>query len=405
MLRHQTCHFVLYATARHFKQKFRLVPSNNRHGARSTDPIASQLKQNSTMSKPGDDNNANNGNKEMKGLVVAAAMIAAGDGSTKQSSGEAAAKKTSAETSASAAPTTTSSGRGKKPKDVTASRARRLEQNRRAAIESRRRKKVMIGELQRSITFYTKANENLAYDNQDLGHKLFIARNQVLEMGGNVPDVTILNVQPTPVASSAVVELKSPPEDVKMPAAVMSNTHNIMELKPPAESSQHDEQLQQNQPQQQPIAPPAIAIPFPPLNPSVSPDHSQLAATLQTMGYPSDAARVAANAYTQFVVPIGGVPSTTNVLNAASSNRPDVPVQQQLPTEEEVGSDKYIECLQQVCRTVVFFILVYIKIISYLMQLPFISVCNATDCSSQCRRCGCQCGHSGIGISQNDEGK
>jgi hypothetical protein len=59
-------------------------------------------------------------------------------------------------------------------------RARRLEQNRRAAIESRRRKKVMIAELQRSVTFYTKANESLKVVNLDLEQRLFLARQRVL---------------------------------------------------------------------------------------------------------------------------------------------------------------------------------------------------------------------------------
>lgn len=64
-------------------------------------------------------------------------------------------------------------------KDVSEARARRLEQNRRAAVESRRRKKVMLEELRRSVTFYTKANSNLKMQNQDLERKICFAKQRI----------------------------------------------------------------------------------------------------------------------------------------------------------------------------------------------------------------------------------
>jgi len=66
-------------------------------------------------------------------------------------------------------------------KDVSQARARRLEQNRRAAVESRRRKKVMLEELRRSVAFYTKANSNLKMQNEDLERKIFIAKQRIAQ--------------------------------------------------------------------------------------------------------------------------------------------------------------------------------------------------------------------------------
>jgi hypothetical protein len=48
------------------------------------------------------------------------------------------------------------------------SRKNRLEQNRKAARESRRRKKLMVDELQRSVIFFTRANALLRQKNSDL---------------------------------------------------------------------------------------------------------------------------------------------------------------------------------------------------------------------------------------------
>lgn len=363
------------------------------------------------MSKSPSDGTSSTEGKEMKGLVAAAAMIAAGDQSNNGSNGNGSSAKKSpliigsapkiTASSASAKSTTTATRGAKKPKDMTAARARRLEQNRRAAIESRRRKKVMIAELQRSVTFYTKANENLKMDNVDLEQKLFVARQRVLQMemhkGSGVSNGGGVAARATPssiigavsVPSAVVGALKSPPEETKSAVASAAvtakqpiNNNNELGTKPPARRSQiNDEQQQQPQPQ----IPLATTIPFPPLHPSVSPPQSdqqqqqqyaqraQLTATqalYETMGYPSStAARVAANTCSQFV----GNPSTADV--ASNSSTHDVSqannvleidtsatapavssstietiaaVAPQLPNEEEVGSDKYIEALQKV---------------------------------------------------------
>jgi hypothetical protein len=70
--------------------------------------------------------------------------------------------------------------------DEPPSRARsvRLEQNRKAARESRRRKKVMIEELQRSVIFFSRANSTLKQQNDDLTRLLLQAQASVSAVSG-----------------------------------------------------------------------------------------------------------------------------------------------------------------------------------------------------------------------------
>eukprot|EP00985_Skeletonema_marinoi_P004747 scaffold2051_cov139-Skeletonema_marinoi.AAC.31 len=68
--------------------------------------------------------------------------------------------------------------RSKKGGDIP--KEKRLEQNRKAAIESRRRKKVMVDELKRSVHFYTKANTSLKSQNADLERQLLMAKQAIL---------------------------------------------------------------------------------------------------------------------------------------------------------------------------------------------------------------------------------
>lgn len=66
-------------------------------------------------------------------------------------------------------------------KRPTPSKAReiRLEQNRKAARESRRRKKSMVEELQRSVIFFSRANNTLKHQNDELTRLLMQAQAQV----------------------------------------------------------------------------------------------------------------------------------------------------------------------------------------------------------------------------------
>ena len=81
-------------------------------------------------------------------------------------------------------------------------RAIRLEQNRKAAQESRRRKKVMIEELQRSVIFFSRANSTLKQQNDELTRLLIQAQGRVASIeGGEKPVQT-----PSPVAVTPATE-------------------------------------------------------------------------------------------------------------------------------------------------------------------------------------------------------
>ena len=60
-----------------------------------------------------------------------------------------------------------------------ANRAIRLEQNRRAARETRRRKKIMVEELQRSVLHFTRANSIVKIQNDEFERMLLDARSQI----------------------------------------------------------------------------------------------------------------------------------------------------------------------------------------------------------------------------------
>jgi len=55
----------------------------------------------------------------------------------------------------------------------------RLEQNRKAARESRRRKKIMVEELQRSVIFFSRANSTLKQQNVELSRILLDAQAKI----------------------------------------------------------------------------------------------------------------------------------------------------------------------------------------------------------------------------------
>ena len=78
------------------------------------------------------------------------------------------------------------SGSGQKKTGTAKSRAARLEQNRRAARESRRRKKVMIEELQRSLVFFSRTNAALKQQNDDLTRRLIDAQAEIAALGRQI---------------------------------------------------------------------------------------------------------------------------------------------------------------------------------------------------------------------------
>ena len=95
------------------------------------------------------------------------------------------------------------------------SRALRLEQNRKAARESRRRKKAMIEELQRSLMFFSKANERLKQQNEIFTRQLLDSHNKLASMGKPVPelDPKVLGVESPEVK---VEEKVMPAADAEM---------------------------------------------------------------------------------------------------------------------------------------------------------------------------------------------
>ena len=95
----------------------------------------------------------------------------------------------------------------------------RLEQNRKAARESRRRKKTMIEELQRSVIFFSRANSTLKQQNDELSRLLIQSQAQVaaIESGQQAPPAAQAPEQPQqqsqgqPGASSLAVPASSAP--------------------------------------------------------------------------------------------------------------------------------------------------------------------------------------------------
>lgn len=87
----------------------------------------------------------------------------------------------------------------------------RLEQNRKAARESRRRKKVMIEELQRSVIFFSRANGTLKQQNDELTRLLMQAHMQVAAIEshkGNAPAAAAAVAAEVPPATSRTEDIQ-----------------------------------------------------------------------------------------------------------------------------------------------------------------------------------------------------
>lgn len=88
----------------------------------------------------------------------------------------------------------TKEARGAAPKPIKRpgmSKAReiRLEQNRKSARESRKRKKAMMEDLQRSLVFFTKANAALRTEHEVLTRKMLAAHAELNKQGLPIPEV------------------------------------------------------------------------------------------------------------------------------------------------------------------------------------------------------------------------
>ena len=202
--------------------------------------------------------------------------------------------------------------------NVSAARARRLEQNRRAAIESRRRKKVMIAELQRSVTFYSKANENLKKANEELEKSLLQAKQKLLGRKEDDQSAVASEGLKTPEEERSVVEDKSSPEpkieqQTGVPAvAAVPTLQQIASLKPP------------------------------PVNAALA-DQAHLTAmqaVYENMGYSSAAERTAASVFSQFG-------TTTGLTDAKKPDHHVAPPAAVIDAGAVSASDEYIKSLEQ----------------------------------------------------------
>jgi hypothetical protein len=66
-------------------------------------------------------------------------------------------------------------------------RQHRLAQNRKAARESRKRKKALVEELQRSLVFFSKANAALRNEYEDLTRRILTAHAELSKLGLPIP--------------------------------------------------------------------------------------------------------------------------------------------------------------------------------------------------------------------------
>lgn len=83
----------------------------------------------------------------------------------------------------------------------------RLEQNRKAAKESRRRKKVMVEELQRSVIFFSRANSTLKQQNNELTRLLIEAQMQVKKAETDSTEASTSNIKTEAPQSPAPTEV------------------------------------------------------------------------------------------------------------------------------------------------------------------------------------------------------
>ena len=99
---------------------------------------------------------------------------------------------------------------GTKKRTPEQSRALRLAQNRKAARESRRRKKALVEELQRSLVFFSRTNATLKQQNEDLTRRLLEAHSVLTKMGEPVP--SLKGVQASqPQGNNVTLKLEASP--------------------------------------------------------------------------------------------------------------------------------------------------------------------------------------------------
>jgi len=192
----------------------------------------------------------------------------------------------------------------------------RLEQNRKAARESRRRKKVMIEELQRSVIFFSRANTTLKQQNDEL-HRLLLqaqakvesienGREQAKEVGVSAPSTREPNIK---VEAGKANNEQAKPSEADPPKQDESNVQtNIPQV----------EQAQQ-----------AVAF-------AQSQQYAAMAAATQAMyetqkGFPPAAARAAAQTFASGT-PVAA-PDVSDGKSSSDSAKESAPTVKGLPKE------------------------------------------------------------------------
>ena len=231
-------------------------------------------------------------------------------------------------------------------------RVKRLEQNRTAAIESRRRKKHMVEELQRSVQYFSRANSVLKSQNAELERQLLLAKHKILAKGSSSGDDAVVlasattecTIPNTPTVTEIAIVKAPLEEETTKPAAKLVPASNV--------SCSYDSSV-----------PPNMEI-------EEQARQAQFAATqalYKSMGYPAGAARTAASTFSQFVGQTGIAPGLSAATSSRESVRPSkrrnsttssslpptasssalIPVMPKLSTKVESDGDAYIEALNQ----------------------------------------------------------
>jgi hypothetical protein len=192
----------------------------------------------------------------------------------------------------------------------------RLEQNRKAARESRRRKKVMIEELQRSVIFFSRANGTLKQQNDDLSRMLLQAQAQVAQIESQQPQTTN-NSQPA-LAQAPRAQVKTEGEQQQQQLAETVATQAIYESQgfPSVAARQAAKTMNPGSTAAASApAPPAAAPGAPQALPAMQPG-----ATMQAMANFQQAAAAAMQAAVQGMQGIPGVSMASLAATPAGAN-------------------------------------------------------------------------------------
>jgi hypothetical protein len=193
---------------------------------------------------------------------------------------------------------------------MTKAREVRLDQNRKAARDSRRRKKVMIEELQRSVIFFSRANGTLKQQNDELSRLFMQAQNQAAAVdstGASVQPVEQSAIAPAVPAAATQIVVKAEGEQAsnsfQQAQAQAVATQAMFESQgfPAAAARAAAQTMNASAPSADPATAPAPAISQPSLPPM------QPGATMQAMANFQQAAAAAMQAAIQGMQGIPGV--------------------------------------------------------------------------------------------------